>query len=116
MPAVQPYELDDPFVESLASFLERVPMSNGQTTAGLAPPITTHLSQAILNWLSGLVWQDDQWVDRAVWESTPDLGDVEIEEIADGAVVKMTQRSTGLSALGETHDQAWDELRRKANA
>lgn len=115
MPAVQPYALDDPLVQSLATFLGRVPMSNGQTAAGLTPPTTTHLSQSILNWLSGLVWQDDAWIERAKWERTPDLGDVEIEEIADGAVIKMTQRSTGISALGESHDQAWYELRRKAS-
>lgn len=108
-----PYSIDDPTVASLAQFLERVPVSNGQVFQGLSAPISYLLAQAVCNWTLGLVFQDGDWVERSVWETTPDLGDVEIEELGGGAVVKMTQRSSGVSALGETHNEAWAELRKK---
>lgn len=110
-----PYALDDPTVVSMGRFLQRTPLSDGRTTEGLGSPTAELLAQAICNWSIGLVWDGDRWAERSVWETTPDLGDVEIETLADGAVVKMTQRSTGVSALGESHDQAWAELRRKAS-
>lgn len=111
-----PYGLDDPTVRALARFLESAPLADGRTTTGLCSPTTDLLAQAVANWSVGLVWSphDGRFVDRAVWESTPDLGDVEVESLADGAVVRLTQRSTGVSALGESHDEAWAELRRKA--
>ena len=108
-----PHAVDDPTVKALARFLEAAPLADGRTTSGLASPTTDLLAQAIVNWTVGLVWQDGHWIERSTWESTPDLGDIEIEPIADGQVVRMTQRSTGISALGETHDEAWAELRRK---
>lgn len=110
----QAYALDDPFVVSLGRFLQSAPMSDGRTTTGLGEPTTSLLAQAIVNWMQGLVWQDGRWVAVEKWETTPDLGDVAIEQIGDGAVVKITQRSTGLSALGESHEEAWTELKRKA--
>lgn len=109
-----PYSLDDPTVSRLARFLERVPVSSGMVFQGLSSPTSDLLAQAVCNWTRGLVFQDGDWVEASVWDTTPDLGDVEIESLADGQVIKMTQRSTGISALGETHDQAWAELRRKA--
>lgn len=108
-----PYSIDDPTVAQLARFLERVPVSNGQVFQGLSTPITSMLAQAIANWTRGLVFQEGEWIDRVQWEATPDLGDVEIEELGGGAAYKMTQRSTGVYALGETHGEAWAELRRK---
>ena len=110
---MDPYQLDDPTVQALGRFLHAAPLSDGRTTSGLASPTTELLAQAVLNWAQGLVW-DDAWIERAVFEKTPDLGEVEIESLADGRVVKMVQRSTGISALGESHDQAWSELKRKA--
>ena len=110
----KPYAVDDPTVRSLARFLEAAPLSDGRTTSGLASPTTDLLAQAVTNWFVGFVWQDGHWIERATYESTPDLGDVEIESIADGQVIRMTQRSTGISVLGESHDEAWAELRRKA--
>ena len=109
-----PHAVDDPTVKALARFLEAAPLADGRTTSGLASPTTDLLAQAIVNWTVGLVWQDGHWIERSTWESTPDLGDIEIEQIADGQVVRITQRSTGISALGESHDEAWAELRRKA--
>lgn len=108
-----PHALDDPTVRSLARFLEAAPLSDGRTTSGLASPTTDLLAQAVINWSQGLVWQDGHWIERSTWESTPDLGDIEVEQIADGQVVRITQRSTGISALGESHDEAWAELKRK---
>ena len=109
-----PYSLSDPTVEALGRFLQAAPLSDGTTTTGLASPMSELLAQAVINWSQGLVFSDGQWIDRAVFDTLPDLGDVEIEEIAEGRVVKMTQRSTGLSALGESYDDAWTELKRKA--
>lgn len=107
------YEMDDPTVVALARFLEAAPLSNGTTTSGLGSEMAVLLAQAVVNWTAGLVWQDGQWIARAVFESLPDVGDVEIETLADGAVVKMRHRTTGVTALGESHDEAWHELRRK---
>ena len=112
----KPYAVDDPTVRSLARFLEAAPLSDGRTTSGLASPTTDLLAQAIVNWSQGLVWSDGHWIERATYESTPDLGDIEIENIADGQVIRMTQRSTGISVLGETHDHAWAELRQKVQS
>ena len=108
-----PHAVDDPTVKALARFLEAAPLSDGRTTSGLASPTTDLLAQAVINWAQGLVFQDGHWIERATWESTPDLGDIEIENIADGQVVRMTHRSTGITALGETHDECWAELKRK---
>lgn len=109
----QPYAVDDPAVAALGRFLQAAPLADGRTTTGLGSPTTDLLAQAVLNWLQGLVWVDGRWQPTAVWESTPDLGDIAVEEIADGRVVKISHRVTGLSALGETYDDAWTELKRK---
>ena len=71
------YEVDDPTVQALGRFLHAAPLSDGRTTSGLASPTTELLAQAVLNWAHGLVW-DDGWIPRAVFEKTPDLGEVEI--------------------------------------
>lgn len=110
---MQPYELDDPTVVALGRFLQAAPLSNGTTTSGLGPEIAALLAQAVTNWSQGLVFQDGSWIPRATFESLPDVGDVEITHIADGAVVKMVHRSTGTTALGESHDEAWMELKAK---
>ena len=44
---------------------------------------------------------------------TPEAGDVLVESLAEGAVVKMTHRPTGLVALGEGVQETWNDLRRK---
>lgn len=115
------YGLDDPLVVELGRFLARAPLSDGRTTSGLASPTTELLAQAVLNYLAGMVWSeaDGAWLDRAEWESLPDVGDVAVEVVAEGAdgpVVRMTQRSSGISALGLSHDEAWRELRRKVSS
>lgn len=107
------YQIDDPTVVALGRFLEAAPLANGTTTSGLGSEVAALLAQAVTNWSRGLVWSDGRWVDRAVFEALPDVGDVEIEQIGGGAVVKMTHRATGVTALGESHDEAWQELRRK---
>ena len=107
------YEVDDPTVQDLARFLQAAPLANGTTTSGLGGELASLLAQAVANWTRGVVWQDGGWVSRSVFESLPDVGDVEIETLADGAVVKMRHRATGITALGETNDECWDELRRK---
>lgn len=107
------YELDDPAVVALARFLQAAPLSNGTTTSGLSFEMASLLAQAVANWTQGLVWQDGDWIDRASFESLPDVGEVEITQIADGAVVKMVHRATGITALGESHDEAWRELKEK---
>jgi len=109
-----PYQLNDPTVQALGTFLQAAPLADGRTTTGLTSPTTELLAQSILNFGQGLIWSEDRWIDKALFDSLPDVGDVEIQELADGQVIKMTQRSTGLSALGESHDDAWNELRRKA--
>lgn len=109
-----PYSLNDPTVQALGKFLQAAPLSDGRTTTGLTSPTTELLAQSIVNWNQGLIFSEDRWIDKAIFDSLPDVGDVEIENLADGQVVKMTQRSTGISALGESHDDAWTELKRKA--
>lgn len=110
------YAVDDPTVTALGRFLQAAPLSNGTTTTGLGAELATLLAQAVVNYTQGLVWSDGQWIDRAVFESLPDVGEVEIEQLADGEVVRMRHRATGITALGESHDQAWQELRRKVVA
>ena len=112
----KPYAVDDPTVRSLARFLEAAPLADGRTTSGLASPTTDLLAQAVCNWTQGLVFSDGQWIERSTFESLPDVGDVEIEPLADGQVVKMTHRATGITSLGETHEQAWEELKMKVVA
>lgn len=107
------YAVDDPTVTALGRFLQAAPLSNGTTTTGLGPDLATLLAQAVVNWSQGLVWSDGEWIERATYELLPDVGEVEIEHLADGQVVKMTHRGTGVSALGESHEQAWAELKRK---
>lgn len=107
------YLIDDPTVVALGRFLQAAPLANGTTTSGLGEEMAALLAQAVVNWTQGLVWHDGRWVDRAAFESLPDVGDVEIEALGGGAVVKMTHRATGVSALGESHDEAWAELQRK---
>ena len=107
------YELDDPTVVALGRFLQAAPLSNGTTTGGLSPEMAALLAQAVANWTQGLVWQDGQWMPRAEFESLPDVGEVEIEKLADGQVVKMTHRETGVTSLGESHDEAWSGLKQK---
>ena len=109
-----PYSLNDPTVQALGKFLQSAPLADGRTTTGLTSPTTELLAQSVLNWAQGLIFSEDRWIDRATFDALPDVGDVEIEQLADGQVIKMTQRSTGLSALGESHDEAWNELRKKA--
>lgn len=107
------YAVDDPTVTALGRFLQAAPLSNGTTTTGLGAELSTLLAQAVVNWSQGLVWSDSQWIERATYELLPDLGEVEIETLADGQIVKMRHRATGITALGESHDQAWQELKRK---
>lgn len=109
-----PYQLNDPTVQALGKFLQAAPLADGRTTSGLTSPTTELLAQAVANWSQGLIWSEDRWIDKAVFDSLPDVGDVEIEELADGQVIKMTQRSTGVSALGESHNEAWQALREQA--
>lgn len=113
-----PYELDDPTVTRLARFLSAAPLADGRTTTGLTSPTVDLLAQAVLNWIQGLVWSQDDadWIARAEFERLPDVGEVEVEEIAGGEVVRMTHRASGLSALGQTHNEAWAELRWKVRA
>lgn len=110
------YALDDPTVVALGRFLQAAPLANGTTTSGLGPEVAAFLAQAVCNWARGLVFSDGQWIERATFESLPDVGDVEIESLADGQVVKMTHRATGVTALGESHEQSWQELKRKVVA
>lgn len=110
------YALDDPTVVDLGRFLQAAPLANGTTTTGLGEEVACLLAQAVVNWAQGLVFSDGRWIDRATFESLPDVGEVEIETLADGQVVKMRHRTTGITALGESHDQAWQELKRKVAA
>ena len=110
------YSVDDPTVVALGRFLQSAPLSNGTTTSGLGSDIAVLLAQAVCNWTRGLVFSDGQWIERSTFESLPDVGDVEIVSLADGQVVKMTHRSTGITALGESHDESWMELKRRVVA
>lgn len=107
------YRLDDPTVQDLGRFLEAAPLANGTTTTGLGPEMAALLAQAVANWSRGLVWSGNEWIERATYEQLPEVGDVEVETLADGQVVKMRHRATGITALGESHDQAWAELKKK---
>ncbi|QOC55723.1 hypothetical protein SEA_ARCHIMEDES_23 [Gordonia phage Archimedes] len=112
----EPYALEDQTVESLATFLENTPLSNG----GYAPipsGISNLLAQAICNYSQGLVWDREKrgWVELAEWAKNPDLGDVDVRLIGEKPeqVVKMTHRVTGISVLAETSDEAWKLLKEK---
>lgn len=101
-----------PRVEALGRFLTAAPLPNG-TTARMDPGVAGMLAEAIIRWQDGDVWEAGQWTPRGEVMPTPDAGDVLVESLADGAVVKMTHRPTGLTALGEGVQDTWNDLRRK---
>ena len=111
------YTLDDPTVVRLGKFLRNCPLSNG-TPAQIPPQISELLAQAVCNYTAGLVWDNDArgYVDLQKWEDSPELGEVAIEIIGDNEAVRMIHRTTGLTVLGETYDEAWKQLREKVAA
>ncbi|QCG77609.1 minor tail protein [Gordonia phage Fairfaxidum] len=116
-PAIpEPYALDDPSVLRLGKFLSNAPLSNGQF-APIPDPLSTLVAQAVCNYTRDLVYSGEHgdYVPLGHWESTPDLGDVQVETVA-GEVTRMIHRVTGISVLGENPDQAWKMLREKVRA
>ncbi|WP_454175385.1 hypothetical protein [Gordonia sputi] len=103
-----PYAFDDPTVIRLGRFLENTPLSNNMR-APLPAPLSQFIAQAVTNYTLGLAWDADQraWIELGAWEATADLGDIHIENVGDGGVVRMIHRSTGVSVLGENHDDAY---------
>lgn len=104
-------ELNDQ-ITSLAAFLTAAPLPN-DTTADMPQEIAGMLAESIIRWQNGEIRRDGAW--HALGEVTddPEVGDVRAEMLADGAVVKLTHLPTGLTALGESADRAWTDLRRK---
>jgi hypothetical protein len=101
-----------PRVEALGRFLTAAPLANG-TTGRLDPGVAELLAEAVLRWQSGEVWDAGRWTPRGEVMPTPEAGEVRVETLAGGAVVKMTHESTGLTALGEDVSETWNDLRRK---
>ena len=101
-----------PRVESLGRFLTAAPPANG-TTGRLDPGVAELLAEAVLRWQSGEVWDAGRWTPRGEVMPTPEAGEVRVETLADGAVVKMTHEPTGVGALGEDVSETWNDLRRK---
>lgn len=110
------YALDDPTVTRLGKFLARTPLSNGQF-APIPDPLCHLVAQAVANFSLGLAWDNDrsEWIAIGDWESTPDLGEVQVDTVAD-QVTRITHRTTVMSALGESPEDAWSQLRRKVRA
>lgn len=113
----QPYALTDPTVQRLAKFLSKTPLSNGHL-APILDPMNGLLAQAICNYTQGLVWDVDAdgWVSLGEWQADPEFGDVLIETVTEEGVTRMTHRVTGMSALGESPDDAWRQLRTKVRS
>ena len=101
-----------PRVEALGRFLTAAPLANG-TTGRLDPGVAELLAEAVLRWQSGEVWDAGRWTPRGEVMPTPEAGEVRVETLADGAVVKMTHEPTGVVALGEDVQETWNDLRRK---
>lgn len=101
-----------PRVEALGRFLTAAPLANG-TTGRLDPGVAELLAEAVLRWQSGEVWDAGRWTPRGEVMPTPEAGEVRVETLAGGAVVKMTHEPTGLTALGEDVSETWNDLRRK---
>lgn len=117
MSTPKPFTLDDPTVVRLGKYLQNTPLSNG-AYAPLPSPISELVAQAVCNYTLGLSFDAERrsWVPLGDWEATPDLGDVQVEPIAGGEVVRMIHRTTGISVLGENYDDAWKQLRQKVKA
>lgn len=101
-----------PRVEALGRFLTAAPLANG-TVGRLDPGVAELLAEAVLRWQSGEVWDAGRWTPRGEVMPTPEAGEVRVETLADGAVVKMTHEPTGVVALGEDVSETWNDLRRK---
>lgn len=97
---------------NLASFLTSVPLRNG-TTARMNPEVAEMLAESVVRWQAGEVWDSGKWMPRGEVMETPEAGDVRVESLADGGVVKMTHLPTGITALGEDVQDTWNDLRRK---
>ncbi|EGD24644.1 hypothetical protein [Prescottella equi] len=106
------FELDDPLVADLSNFLLSAPLSDGTRTR-MYPGNVELVSQAVLNWLNGLVYDGGEWVPRAQIEVIPDFGEVETTTLSDGEAVKMRHLPTGVVAIGVDAHEAWKQLRCK---
>lgn len=102
----------EPKIKALGGFLTSAALRNG-TTARMDPGIADLLAEAIVRWQDGDVWEAGRWTPRGEVMPTPDAGDVLVESLAEGLVVKMTHRPTGLVSLGEDVQETWNDLRRK---
>lgn len=102
----------EPKIKALGGFLTAASLPNG-TTARMDPGVAGMLAEAIVRWQDGDVWEAGRWVPRGEVMPTPEAGDVLVESLAEGSVVKMTHRPTGLVALGENVQETWNDLRRK---
>lgn len=102
----------DDRIADMAKFLERARLRPG-TVTDMAPPVAELLAEAVVHWLDGRVWSDGDFRPIEGLETDPDVGDIVVEQLGDSGVVKITHRSTGVTALGETAPEAWDELKRK---
>lgn len=98
--------------KALAGFLTRARLSNN-TSVNMDPQVASLFAEAIIRWQQGEVFQDGEWVPSGEKIDDPQAGEIRVEHLADGAVVKMIHVPTGLTALAESEDDAWTELRRK---
>lgn len=102
----------EPRIKALAGFLTAAKLPNG-TVARMDPGVAGLLAESIIRWQAGDVWDAGKWIPRGEVMPTPEAGDVLVESLADGDVVKMTHRPTGLTVLGEDVQETWNDLRRK---
>ncbi|MEY8565213.1 hypothetical protein AALF15_01400 [Corynebacteriaceae bacterium 7-707] len=101
-----------PGEKALAGFLTRARLGNG-TSVNMDPDSAGLLAQAIVHFQAGEVWQDGKWAPAGEVIPDPQAGDIRVEHLYDGAVVKMLHVPTGVTAMSESEDEAWDDLRRK---
>lgn len=101
-----------PGEKDLAGFLTRARLANG-TTVNMEPQIASLFAQSVLHYQAGEQWQDGKWTPTGKVIPDPEAGDIRVEHLADGQVIKMTHTPTGLTALAENEDDVWADLQRK---
>lgn len=102
----------EPQVRALTVFLTNAALPNG-TTARMDPGVAGLLAEAVIRWQDGSVWEAGRWTPRGEVLPTPTGGDIRVESLADGTVVKLTHLPTGLVCLGEDVQETFNDLQRK---
>ncbi|WP_047888532.1 hypothetical protein [Rhodococcus sp. ARP2] len=111
-PEPEAIPLSDPRVVQLGRFLQEAPVSNGGV-AKIPEGQSELLAQAVLNWQDNLIYDGGQWLARAVVESSPEFGDVEIKSLGNDEAFRLVHRPTGITVIEETRRGAWAALTTK---